>query len=311
MLVVSAAVFDAVVAVRARTRSGVPAGCTGCGQLSVWCHSRYVRRLADVTLGGRPLRIDLSVRRLYCENPACPKVTFAEQVPGLTVRYQRRTPQLQRLVEAIGVVLAGRGGARMLRILNVTLSRCTVLSQLMRVPLPPLETPRVLGVDDFALYGDTYSTLLVDATTRLPLTLWEGRDAEQLSHWLREHPGVEVACRDGSLTYRQGITMRRTRRRAGQRPLPPLAGPLPPRPGHRLRPPRLPARSTAPDPCDRSRTDREDCREHRGGHPGRAACPKAVRGRARPDPHRPEPQFRGPGAAEPYASTPAPAPGRK
>ncbi|MFD9150692.1 transposase [Streptomyces diastaticus] len=43
-------------------------------------------------------------------------------------------------------------------------------------------------------------------TTRLPLTLWEGRDAEQLSHWLREHPGTEVVSRDGSLIYRQGIT---------------------------------------------------------------------------------------------------------
>ncbi|MFC9625937.1 hypothetical protein ACFTXM_40265 [Streptomyces sp. NPDC056930] len=118
-------------------------------------------------------------------------MTFAEQVPGLTVRYQWRTPQLQGLVEAVGVVLAGRGGARMLRILNVTLSRCTVLSQLMRVPLPLLDTPRVLGVDDFALYGGTYGTLLVDATTRLPLTLWEGRDAEQLSRWLREHSGGE------------------------------------------------------------------------------------------------------------------------
>ena len=73
---------------------------------------------------GRPaLRIDLSVRRLYCENSVCPKVTFADQVPGLTVRYQRRTPQLQRLVEDVGVVPAGRGGSRMLRILNVRLSR--------------------------------------------------------------------------------------------------------------------------------------------------------------------------------------------
>ncbi|MFE9139501.1 transposase [Streptomyces sp. NPDC007355] len=151
------------------------------------------------------MRIDLSVRRLYCESAACPKVTFAEQVTGLTVRYQRRTPQLQRLVQYVGVVLAGRGGARMLRILNIRHSRVAVLSQLMRVPLPPLVTPRVLGVDDFALYGGTYGILLVDATTRLPLTLWEGRDAEQLGRWLREHPGVEVACRDGSLTYRQGI----------------------------------------------------------------------------------------------------------
>jgi hypothetical protein len=154
-------------------------------------HSRYVRHLADAALGGRPARIDLSVRRLYCENSACPKVTFAEQVPGLTVRYQWRTPLLQHLVEAVGVVLAGRGGARMLSILNIRLSRCTVLAQLMQVPLPPLVTPRVLGVDDFALYSDTYGTLLVDAETRLPLTRWEGRDAEQLSRWLRGHPGVE------------------------------------------------------------------------------------------------------------------------
>ncbi|MFJ6661876.1 transposase [Streptomyces sp. NPDC091377] len=63
-----------------------------------------------------------------------------------------------------------------------------------------------MGADDFALYGDTSGTLLVDATTRLPLTLWAGRDAEQLSHWLRGRPGVEVACPDGSLTYQQGIT---------------------------------------------------------------------------------------------------------
>lgn len=123
----------------------------------------------------------------------------------MTVRYQRRTPLLQHLIESVGVLLAGRGGPRMLRILNVTLSRCTVLSQLTRMPLPPLSTPRVLGVDDFALYGNTYGTLLVDATTRFPLTLWEGRDAEHLSRWLRAHPGVEIACRDGSPTYRQGI----------------------------------------------------------------------------------------------------------
>lgn len=105
---------------------------------SEWVHSRYVRQLADATVGGRPVRIELGVRRLYCENPTCAKVTFAEQVPGLTVRYQRRTPLLQQLVEAVGVVLAGRGGARMLSILNIALSRSTVLSQLMRVPFPPL-----------------------------------------------------------------------------------------------------------------------------------------------------------------------------
>ncbi|MEU8983475.1 transposase [Streptomyces sp. NPDC048309] len=49
--------------------------------------------------------------------------------------------------------------------------------------------------------------MIAASTSRSPsLTLWEGRDAEQLGRWLREHPGVEVACRDGSLAYRRGIT---------------------------------------------------------------------------------------------------------
>ncbi|MGW7520912.1 transposase family protein [Streptomyces sp. NPDC054796] len=159
VLVVSVDSSGPVVIVRARTRARAPAGCTGCGTPSKWIHSRYKRQLADAAVGGRPVRIDLSVRRLYCENSACPKQTFAEQVPGLTVRYQRRTPLLQQVVEAVGILLAGRGGARMLQVIGVALSRCTVLSQLMRAPLPPLVTPRALGVDDFALYGDSYGTL--------------------------------------------------------------------------------------------------------------------------------------------------------
>jgi len=39
-------------------------------------------------------------------------VTFAEQIDGLTVRYERRTPVPQRLVEDAGILLAGRAGAR-------------------------------------------------------------------------------------------------------------------------------------------------------------------------------------------------------
>ncbi|WP_329021682.1 MULTISPECIES: hypothetical protein [unclassified Streptomyces] len=98
-------------------RSGEPAGCAGCGRLSEWCHSRFARRLVDVTLAGRPLCLDLSVRRLYCENTTCPKKTFAEQVPGLTVRYQRRTPQLQRLVEDVGVMLAAEAAVTLASLL--------------------------------------------------------------------------------------------------------------------------------------------------------------------------------------------------
>ncbi|WP_307135602.1 transposase family protein [Streptomyces aurantiacus] len=112
--VVSVDATGPVVIVQACTRDKGSARCTGCGITSDRVHSRYVRRLADRAIGGRAVRIGLSVRRLYCENPACSKVMFAEQIDGLTVRYQRRTPLLQKMVETVGVLLAGRGGARLL-----------------------------------------------------------------------------------------------------------------------------------------------------------------------------------------------------
>ncbi|MFE6946653.1 hypothetical protein [Streptomyces chartreusis] len=71
--------------------------------------------------------IGLSVRRLFCDGPGCGRRTFAEQVEGLTVRYQRRSPLLQQLMEMAGVLLPGRGGARLLQILKVPLSRTSVL----------------------------------------------------------------------------------------------------------------------------------------------------------------------------------------
>ncbi|WP_438296259.1 transposase family protein [Streptomyces sp. HUAS TT7] len=198
-------VAGGVVRVAACTRE-LTVGCPDCGRGSARVHSRYVRTLADLAVGERPVLIGLTVRRLFCDGPGCARRTFAEQVEGLTVRYGRRTPLLQHLVVMAGVLLAGRGGARLLQILQVPLSRTSVLFHLMRIPLPAAATPRVLGVDDFALYADVYGTLLVDADTRLPIELWAGRDAEQLAAWLRTHPGVEVVCRDGSLVYRQGIT---------------------------------------------------------------------------------------------------------
>ena len=64
------------------------AACTGCGVMSRRVHSSYQRQLADTASGGQEVLIDLQVRRFFCGNPACAKTTFAEQVPGLTSRYQ-------------------------------------------------------------------------------------------------------------------------------------------------------------------------------------------------------------------------------
>ncbi|WP_330301679.1 MULTISPECIES: hypothetical protein [unclassified Streptomyces] len=131
-----------------------------------WVHSRCVRRLSGMATNSRAVRIELSVRRLYCGNPACPKVTSAGQADGLTVRCPRRIPLLQALVEMAGILPAGRGGARLPGLPNAPLSRTGVLLKLMKVPLPAIAAPRVPDVD-FALYAEVYGTLPVGGSTRL------------------------------------------------------------------------------------------------------------------------------------------------
>jgi len=95
----SVVVVGETLVIAAATRP-MPAPCTGCGRSSEWVHSAYEHCVADEAVGGRPVRIDLTARRLYCENTDCPMVTFSEQVPGLACRYQGRTSALQKVVDA-------------------------------------------------------------------------------------------------------------------------------------------------------------------------------------------------------------------
>nr|WP_232248027.1 ISL3 family transposase [Streptacidiphilus rugosus] len=195
---------DDLLRITARTRDDTPAACPACGQPSRWVHSRYERHVADEAVGGRPVVIDLSVRRLYCENPACEKVTFVEQVSGLTRRYQRRTPALQRVVDAVAIALAGSAGARLLSVLHHVLSWACVLNCLMRITLPARPAPRVLGIDEFALRrGHRYATILIDATTGERIDVLPDRKMEPVTAWLKDHPGIEVVCRDGAGGFAQ------------------------------------------------------------------------------------------------------------
>ena len=194
-----------VIRVRARTQNRAVT-CPGCGAETARVHEYHERTAADVPVDGRRVLVRVRVRRMRCPVLDCQVQTFREQVPGVLDRYQRRISRLTAQVSKVARELAGRASARLLPALGIMVSRHTALRVLLKIPLPGMTVPRVLGIDDFALRrGSVYATVLIDAETGRRVDVVAGRTASAAEEWLRDHPGVEVVCRDGSGAYGEAV----------------------------------------------------------------------------------------------------------
>jgi transposase len=179
-------------------REGTGAACPRCGTWSEAFHSSYERGLADLPIAGRQAVVELRVRRFRCYQSDCPYKTFAEQAPVLTKPVPSPNAPPAGDTRNHGFSLGGRPGSRHCTRLAMPASRTTLLRLVRAVPEAPIESPRVLGVDEFAVRrGQRYGTILVDADAHRVVDLLEDPSADALG----EHGGVQVICRDRDGVY--------------------------------------------------------------------------------------------------------------
>lgn len=175
---------------------------------STQVHSYYERKLSDLPWEGIPVRIQLHVRRFFCDTDECGQRIFTERLPHTALHYARRACRLSTSIEQIAWVLGGSAGSRLARHLGIQASASTFPRQLRRKALAvQTQGTRVLGIDDWAwLKRHHYGTILCDLEQGKVIDLLPERSEKSTEDWIRRHPETEIVSRDRASLYAEAAT---------------------------------------------------------------------------------------------------------
>jgi hypothetical protein len=78
-------------------------------------------------MNGKPVKLSLYVHKFHCEQPDCPRKIFAQQVESGLKPYARRLERVDEQMQALGLVMGSKPGARICQLTGLPLSASTLL----------------------------------------------------------------------------------------------------------------------------------------------------------------------------------------
>ncbi|MBY5523501.1 ISL3 family transposase [Rhizobium leguminosarum] len=196
-VVYNTAIDDGVMLIAIRPASTASL-CPVCGTRSERIHSRYQRRLADLPLVGKPVRLVIDARRFHCDAVLCGRRIFTERFDGdILAPSSRRTARLDHIVHHLGLALGGRPAATFAKRLMLPVSNDTLLRVVRRRGSPRFVPPTVIGIDDWAWRrNQRYGTIICDLERRKTIALLPDREPSTAQAWLSDQPQISIIARD-------------------------------------------------------------------------------------------------------------------
>lgn len=135
------------------------AKCACCGKRSKSVHSSYMRKLTDLSVVVRAVKIILKVRKFRCRNSQCTQTVFSEQHLSLTQRYSRRTCCTAHYLQKLLIEVSSRKGEYITALFSIKQSSSTCLRIVKSIDMPDCQELTVIGIDDWAYRkGKSYGT---------------------------------------------------------------------------------------------------------------------------------------------------------
>lgn len=191
--------------------------CPQCGSSSGRIHSHYVRHVADLPWHGVAFRLELHVRRFFCDHGACSQWIFTERLPGVVAPGARTTLRLTQVLHQVAMALGGAAGRRLLARLGVPglrqsstgVSRHTLLRVIRRTRLPTPSPLKIASLDDFSFRRRNHQggTIVVDLERHQVVDLLDESSTTAATAWLHRHPEIAALSRDRGETYTEAARL--------------------------------------------------------------------------------------------------------
>ena len=179
--------------------------CPNCNQ-RCYIHSTYNRTLQDTPINNKTTILQVKAYEYECINQECNISTFNEDLE-FAKKYQTMTDKLIQLILCISIFLSNSCASLILSFIGVKVSADTIKNIYDRIKIMDNREVEEIGIDDVAIRkGMKYATAIYDLKNRHMIALLEGRDAESIKEWLKEHPKIKKIARDRASAYANAIS---------------------------------------------------------------------------------------------------------